>query len=163
MTTTAPLPSPPSTRLLSLDALRGFDMFWILGGEALIHDLARMWNVAPLRFLNGQFRHRRWEGMTFYDLIFPLFVFIVGVSIVFSVSKMLQTQGRARTIRRIILRSVLLYLFGILYYGGLSKHYQDVRLLGVLQRVALCYLFTALMFVFVSPRRMAIVAVVILL
>jgi len=153
----------PSPRLLSLDALRGFDMFWILGGEALVHDAYRISHAAAFRILNQQFKHKPWEGFAFYDLIFPLFVFMVGCSIVFSIQKMLATQGKARTIRRIIIRSVALYVFGILYYGGFSKHFHDIRLLGVLQRIALCYFFTALMFVFLSPRTMAIVAAVLLL
>src|SRR5262245_1235789 len=71
-------------RLLSLDALRGFDMLWIIGGERLV----RAWgDASPLPaadFLAEQLRHVTWEGFRFYDLIFPLFLFIIGVTTVFS-------------------------------------------------------------------------------
>ena len=80
----APLPvQTASRRLLSLDALRGFDMFWIVGGEELIRGLYKAWPIGPLHALDGQMHHKTWDGVAFYDLIFPLFVFIVGVSLVF--------------------------------------------------------------------------------
>src|SRR5438874_4654957 len=82
-------------RLLSLDALRGFDMFWILGGEEVIHSLAKLWPNSFTRTLSYEFDHARWEGFRFYDLIFPMFVFIVGVSMVFSLGKLIRTRGRA--------------------------------------------------------------------
>lgn len=166
MTTTSPPPTitiEKPQRLLSLDALRGFDMFWIIGGEMLIHDGAKLTHAAPMRVLRQQFNHKPWEGFAFYDLIFPLFVFLVGVSIVFSLTKHLAADGKAKTTRKIIVRTVVLYLIGILYYGGLSRHWHDIRLLGVLQRIALCYGATALLFVFLSPRVIAAVALFILL
>src|SRR4051812_40685959 len=94
-----------STRLLSLDALRGFDMFWILGADAVVLELAKVWDVAPLRFLAGQMDHVEWAGFHFYDLIFPLFVFIVGVSLVFSLTKIIAEHGRAVAIKRILRRA----------------------------------------------------------
>src|SRR3954468_10801391 len=79
-------------RLMSLDALRGFDMFWILGGDAVMFALGAMSKAPPVQFLAGQFHHKDWAGFAFYDLIFPLFVFMSGVSIVFSLSR-LNEQG----------------------------------------------------------------------
>ncbi len=139
--------SPPrSRRLMSLDALRGFDMFWIVGGEELVHGLYKVWPGGPLGLLHKQLEHKAWAGVAFYDLIFPLFVFIVGVSTVFSVRRMLEQDGLGRTIRRILVRSLLLYVFGLLVYGGISKGVDQIRWLGVLQRIAICYLCTALLF-----------------
>ena len=60
---------------MSLDALRGFDMFWILGADALVHALSRMSANPVTNFLGAQLTHKDWEGFAFYDLIFPLFVF----------------------------------------------------------------------------------------
>src|SRR5438046_131483 len=143
---------PPSRRLLSLDALRGFDMLWIVGGEEVIHALHKAAPGGAIDLLDQQFTHKAWEGVAFYDLIFPLFVFIVGVSLVFSLSKTIEQSGRAAACRKVFVRSVLLYLLGIIYYGGLSKSVQDIRLLGVLQRIALCYLFAGLLFCLARRR-----------
>jgi predicted acyltransferase len=145
-----PPPAPPaqlaSRRLLSLDALRGFDMFWIVGGEELIHALYKAWPIGPLHILDGQTRHKAWGGVTFYDLIFPLFVFIVGVSLVFSLSRAIERSGKAQALKRILLRSLALYAFGLLYYGGLSDGLDHIRWLGVLQRIAICYLGASVLF-----------------
>jgi len=142
-------------RLVSLDALRGFDMFWILGGETLIQALPD--NAPVVGFLKDQFEHRNWEGVAFYDLIFPLFVFIVGVSLVFSLSKTIALDGKAAAIRRVIFRSVAIYVIGILYYHGLrtdrnGQEHQYIRLMGVLQRIAIAYFGASLIFLFFGLR-----------
>src|ERR1051325_7440558 len=95
----------PTKRLLSLDALRGFDMFWIVGGEEVVHALYKAWPCAPMRLLDAQMDHKSWQGVTFYDLIFPLFVFIVGASLVFSIPRMIERKGMAGALQRIFLRS----------------------------------------------------------
>src|SRR5437588_3821679 len=101
----APLPTtstkPPLTqRLMSVDALRGFDMFWIIGADALVYALNRMSHpdakgaeaagFSITSFLAYELEHASWQGFHFYDLIFPLFVFIVGVSLVFSLTKQIE-------------------------------------------------------------------------
>ncbi len=149
----------PSRRLVSLDALRGFDMFWIVGGEELIHGLYKAWPQGPLGLFHEQLNHKDWAGFAFYDLIFPLFVFIVGVSTVFSVRRMLEQNGKARTIKRILIRSLVLYVFGLLVYGGISKGVDEIRWLGVLQRIAICYMCTSLLFCFLRPRALIAVCV----
>jgi len=151
--------TPPSGRLLSLDVLRGFDMFWILGAEAIVHDLAKVHQGPVVQMLDRQMEHKPWEGFAFYDLIFPLFVFIAGVSLVFSLSKLLATEGRGAAVKRIVLRAAVLYLLGVLYYGGFSKHFADVRLLGVLQRIALCYLAAGLLFCYLRLNGLVAVLV----
>jgi predicted acyltransferase len=153
----------PSSRLLSLDALRGFDMFWIVGAEDIVHALSKISQRGPIKFLSNQLEHKAWEGVAFYDLIFPLFVYIVGVSIVFSLSRSLRTAGKAATIRRVLKRTVLLLLIGIFYYGGLSAGLDQVRLLGVLQRIALCYMFASLIFCVAKPKAMVAICVSLLI
>jgi predicted acyltransferase len=131
---------------VSLDALRGFDMFWIIGAEDLFHGLDNINHTGAIRVMAEQLDHEDWEGFHFYDLIFPLFVFIVGVSLVFSLGKTIETAGRAAAVGRVIRRSVVLFLIGIFYYGGFSHNWPDIRLMGVLNRIALCYLFAGLFF-----------------
>src|SRR5436190_23613746 len=85
--TPEPPPPAPPERLRSLDALRGFDMLWIIGGEAV---LLRFWHWAGLPWsdrLELQFEHVEWEGFRFEDLIFPLFMFLVGAVLPFSLAK----------------------------------------------------------------------------
>ena len=71
-------------RLTSIDALRGFDMFWIAGGDSVAAALAKWWNTPQSKHFAQQFEHVAWEGFRFYDLIFPLFLFTVGVVLPFS-------------------------------------------------------------------------------
>jgi predicted acyltransferase len=160
---TVPVVPPPTRRLMSLDALRGFDMFWIAGGEEIVHTLYRAWPSGPMHVLDRQMDHKPWQGVAFYDLIFPLFVFIVGASLVFSVTRMIERDGRAAALKRIIIRSLVLYLFGLFFYGGISKGVDHIRWLGVLQRIALSYLFAGLLFSFFRVRALIVICATLLL
>jgi len=155
-------PDQPVKRFFSIDALRGFDMFWIVGGEEFISKLNATFPNGVTNLLAVQMTHTVWAGLTFYDLIFPLFVFVVGVVLVFSLSRIIQEKGKAVAVRRVLVRAVLLYLLGILYYGGFSGTIGNIRLLGVLQRIALCYLFAGLIFIFFRRRGMVVALVVLL-
>lgn len=164
-----PAPSPVPERLLSLDALRGFDMFWIMGADALggaLRTFGQKLQGLPtsehphgfIGLLAEQLEHVEWAGFRFYDLIFPLFVFIAGVSIVFSLGKRLDAGDRTDAFLRVIKRGLLLYLLGIFYYGGFSAMegrggtLEDIRLLGVLQRIAICYTAASGLFLFLRTR-----------
>lgn len=152
----------PGQRLVSLDALRGFDMFWIIGGEGLIQALPG--NGPVISFIKDQFEHRNWEGVAFYDFIFPLFVFIVGASLVFSLTKTIRLHGQASAFRRVFFRSAALYLIGILYYHGLRDgDHQYIRLMGVLQRIAIAYFGASLIFLFFGLRGRIIATAVLLI
>jgi len=155
----APTEKPAATRLLSLDALRGFDMFWIVGAGWIVAALHRMGNNSVTSFFRTQMSHVRWDGLHFLDLIFPLFVFIMGVSTVLSLTKALAQGGRAQAVRRIAVRSLLLYLLGVYCYGGLSNEWPNIRLLGVLNRIAICYFFCGILFCYLRPRALLAVAV----
>jgi predicted acyltransferase len=145
-------------RVVSVDALRGFNIFWILGADGAIWALADMTRgkgvvtEAVGTFLGTQMTHVAWEGFRFYDFIFPLFIFVTGVAIVFSLTRLVEREGKAKAHVRVLRRSLLLYVLGLIYYGGISEHWSDVRWLGVLQRIALCYLFAALLFLNVGWR-----------
>jgi predicted acyltransferase len=138
--------------LLSLDALRGFDMFWIMGGESLARALEGFGDSPILRAIARQLEHVEWAGFRFYDLIFPLFVFIVGVSLVFSLGRTIEEKGRGEALRRVFRRSILLFVVALFYSGGFSRNWPDIRLLGVLNRIALCYFFAGILFCYLSRR-----------
>lgn len=139
---------------MSVDALRGFDMFWIIGADSLVYALNRMSQTAPTKFLATQLDHAEWAGFHFYDLIFPLFVFIMGVSAAFSLTRLIKQGGRKEAVKRIVRRSILLFIIAIIYSGGVSHPWPDMRLMGVLNRIALCYFFGGLIFCFVPLRGM---------
>ncbi|MGI8966500.1 MAG: heparan-alpha-glucosaminide N-acetyltransferase domain-containing protein, partial [Limisphaerales bacterium] len=160
--TSAPDPNPPP-RILSIDALRGFDMFWILGGDLLIRSFQKIYDGPTTRKLGQQMEHCEWAGFHFYDLIFPLFVFIVGVSIAFSIPRMMERQGQAAAIRRIFLRSIILFVLGILYMGGVANGFKNVYLAGVLQRIAVAYFFAALLFCFCRMRTLIFICFILLI
>jgi predicted acyltransferase len=153
---------PESQRLTSLDMLRGFDMFWILGADAFVYALNRMTQSAPTKFLATQLDHAEWEGFKFYDLIFPLFVFIMGVSTVFSLTKIIEREGRIAAMKRVIIRGVLLFAIGLFYSGGFTNPWPDMRLMGVLNRIALCYLAGGLLFIWFKPRALTGIAAALL-
>jgi len=144
---------------MSLDALRGFDMFWIIGADALVRGLRGLGDTGLTGFLATQLEHVEWEGFRFYDLIFPLFIFLAGVSLVFSLTRTMEEAGRAAALRRILRRSLLLFLLGIIYSGGLRSGWPDVRLMGVLQRIALAYCFAGLLFCYFRRRALVAIAV----
>ena len=152
MSSLAPAAQPAPARLVSLDALRGFDMMWIMGADALGNAFAHL-NGGPLaRLAATQLDHVAWAGIRFYDTIFPLFVFMVGVAIPFSLDKIVASHGRGEALRRIGRRTVLLYLLGLFYYGGFAAAIDQLRLLGVLQRIALCYCGASLLYLWLRPR-----------
>lgn|SRR5690606_34881603 len=94
------MPSPPQ-RLLSLDALRGFAMFWLLGGTALVRALTDGTTEGSWSWhLRRQFEHVEWEGFRFYDFIFPLFLFCIGMAVPLSVEKRLSAGDTRLAILR---------------------------------------------------------------
>src|ERR1700745_3192621 len=105
----------------SVDALRGFNFVGILCGAGAmlpIGDMSR--DKGPVistvgGFLSEQLTHVPWEGLRFYDLIFPLFVFLTGVSIVLSLPRLIEREGRARAHARVLRRALILYLLGFIY------------------------------------------------
>ncbi|MDZ4859810.1 MAG: DUF5009 domain-containing protein [Candidatus Hydrogenedentes bacterium] len=154
--------SRDSARMLALDVLRGFTMFWIIGSDSLHNAFKSIGEKGPAGFLANQFEHRSWEGFVFYDLIFPMFIFIIGISLVFSLQKIVKTEGKAQAYRRVFNRFILLFLLGVFYDEGMLKLFEyanddkleglkwwvwdENELCGVLQRLAICYFITSLLF-----------------
>jgi len=143
---------PKPQRVMSVDVLRGFDMFWIIGGDHLVKALNKMDGGPVVAAIASQLTHAKWRGFTFFDLIFPLFLFLTGVSIVYSMDRLLASAGRRAAMIRIARRSILLFALGVIYYGGVSQGWSDMQWAGVLHRIALCYFFGATLYVLMSRR-----------
>ncbi len=152
-------PKHASRRIISVDALRGFDMFWIMGGDQLIRSLQKIHPSRITDVLFEQMEHVPYEGFHFYDLIFPLFVFIAGIAIPFSVPRMIETNGLGSALRRITARSVILFLMGVFYMGGIANGFSNVYLVGVLHRIAVAYFFAAILFCFCRPPALVLITV----
>lgn len=147
-------------RIGSIDALRGMNMFLLFGVNGAAAALAQMTSgKGPVvssvgSFLGSQFVHVPWQGLHFYDLIFPLFIFVTGISIVLSLPRLVERDGEAKAHWRVARRSLLLFVLGLIASGGISQGWPDVRLLGVLQRIAICYFFTSVLFLNFNLRGM---------
>lgn len=135
-------------RLQSLDALRGFDMFFIMGGGSLFIALATLFPAPFFQAIARQMHHVEWHGFAFEDMIFPLFLFIAGISFPFSLEKQRQQKKTDADIyKKIIRRGLTLVLFGFLYNGLLSFDFEHQRYASVLGRIGLAWMFSALLFV----------------
>ncbi len=124
-----------STRLISLDAFRGM----AIAGMILVNSPGNFGAVYP------QLKHAAWNGWTFADTIFPAFLFIVGVSLVLSIAGRVE-RGEAgpKLEAQIVRRTVILFALGLFINSFPLFHLETLRIPGVLQRIALCYFFTAI-------------------
>ena len=138
-------------------------MFWIVGGDDIARALAKWWGTPRSQTLAEQFEHVAWEGFRFYDLIFPLFLFTVGVVLPFSLRKYQSgDQPKAAAFGRLARRVVLLFLLGLIYNSLLRFDFANLRVTGVLQRIAICYGIAAVIFLLTKARTQAILFVAIL-
>lgn len=156
----AAVPQRPQ-RVHSIDALRGFDMFWIIGGDALAFAILSRMDQPWANTLAQQFEHVAWEGFRFYDLIFPLFLFMVGCVLPYSLDKY---RGQPRAVYlRIARRVAALVLLGLILNGLLQFDWENLRLTGVLQRIGICYGLAALLFLHTRlPGQIVAIAAVLL-
>ena len=154
-----------SKRLESLDALRGFDLFFLVALGPLMHSLARTANVEWLNESMWVFSHVSWEGFSPWDLIMPLFLFMSGISMPFSLSRYTSRSDKRPLLRRLAKRILLLWIFGMMCQGNLLALDPNTIYLysNTLQAIATGYLITALLFLFTSRRTQIITAVVLLL
>ena len=154
-----------SKRLESLDALRGFDLFFLVALGPLMYSLARTSNVEWLNESMWVFRLNNWEGFSPWDLIMPLFLFMSGISMPFSLSRYKSISDKRPLLRRLAKRILLLWIFGMMCQGNLLALDPNTIYLysNTLQAIATGYLITALLFLFTSRRTQIITAVVLLL
>jgi predicted acyltransferase len=138
---------PIIKRLYSLDALRGFDMFWIMGGESIFVGLATLTGWPVFLWWEEQLKHVPWHGFHLYDLIFPLFLFIAGISFPFSLAKSLATDHSRKSIYiNIIRRAMILVFLGFLYNNAVKFDFAHLRYGSVLGRIGLAWMFAAFIF-----------------
>jgi predicted acyltransferase len=137
-------------RLYSLDALRGFDMFWIIGGEDIFHGLAKATGSPFWTSISNQFTHPYWNGFHIYDLIFPLFLFLSGVATPYSIGRELQSgKTKEELLLRVIKRALILVLLGIVYNNGLElRPISEIRYVSVLSRIGIGYMFANIIYLY---------------
>ncbi|MDR6561945.1 MULTISPECIES: DUF5009 domain-containing protein [unclassified Arcicella] len=150
--------NPKSIRLVSLDALRGFDMFWIMSGEHIIHALAETTHIPLFEWMSEQLHHTAWNGITFYDMIFPLFLFIAGASMPFSMQKKVNEASvesayeLPNVVKRslyvaMVKRTVILIFLGIVVNGLFKWNgYEQTRIASVLGRIGLAWFFAGIIY-----------------
>ena len=154
---------PKQGRLMSLDALRGFDMLFIMGGGPLVLALCKAFGCPDSAFAE-QFYHVPWEGLRFEDTIFPLFLFIAGVSFPFSMSKRLANGStRASLCWHSVRRGLTLILFGLITNGLLKLDFAHLRFYGVLQFIGFTWMVASILYVWLGAKARAAIAVVLLL
>ena len=151
-------PQSPTTRLISLDALRGFDMFWIMSGEQIVHALARTTGWPIFTVMSDQLHHTVWNGFTFYDMIFPLFLFIAGTALPLSLQKKVQQAGvpaahylsaeaKRQLIGRMLRRTLILVLLGLVVNGALRfDGLENTRFPSVLARIGIAWFFAGMIY-----------------
>ena len=138
---------PEFKRLSSLDAPRGFDMFWIMGGEYIFIGLASLTGWPVFKWFEDQLTHVPWNGFHFYDMIFPLFLFIAGISFPFSLAKRkAMNQTRKRIYSHVIIRGLILVFIGFLYTNGVRFDFSKLEYGSVLGHIGLAWMFAAIIF-----------------
>jgi len=148
-----PFRPPSPARLLSLDALRGLTV----AAMVLVN------NPGTWRAIYPPLRHADWHGWTLTDLVFPFFVFIVGVAVPVALGPRVERSGRAWTMARVLRRSAVIFGLGIVLNGLPTFDWATLRVPGVLQRIAVCYLVAAVLFLVTGWRTQALVAAGLLL
>lgn len=152
-------------RLQSLDALRGFDMLFIMGFAGWIVTLCNLFpDSGVMQWLSMQMKHVDWNGLTHHDTIFPLFLFVAGISFPFSYAKQ-KSQGKTKgeIYRKIIKRGIVLVLLGFVYNGIFNLDFENMRYASVLGRIGLAWMFAALMFATFKTKVNIAISVVILI
>jgi predicted acyltransferase len=151
---------PAKERLLSLDIFRGMTLIFMT-----------MVNLpGDPRYTYTPLTHVRWDGWTIADLIFPFFIFIVGVAMPYSFAgRLARGESKGKLVAHIVQRTVVLFAIGVFmnwytnYMGGHDRyHLANIRIFGALQRIALCYFFASLLYLKLKTRGLAITATAIL-
>jgi predicted acyltransferase len=166
------LPNPPSpdgkpARLLSIDALRGFDMLLIAGGGTFLVLMKDKTGLAWIDWIAGQLTHPAWHGFTFYDFIFPLFLFLAGVSLPFSLNKGLEMgMSKSDLYRKAFWRMIILIALGMLDKNAPFPFFEpsQIRLGSVLGRIGLAGFVTTVLYLnFSGMKRLAGVGLILVL
>lgn len=151
-------------RLASLDTLRGFDMMFIMGVSSLIIAICELFPGGGDCWLAQQMTHVDWNGLRHHDTIFPLFLFIAGVSFPFSLhSQKAKGASKKKIYLKIFRRALLLVLFGLICNGLFKLKFDTLRFYSVLARIGLAWMFAALLYINFKTGTRAFIAAVILI
>ncbi len=147
---------PAAQRVASIDALRGFDMFWLMQAQKVVVAAFAAFHLPYAAEIARQTEHSAWLGFTFWDFIAPLFLFVVGMSMPYSITRRLERgDGRRGMYFHLVRRTVLLILLGLVMNKLLKLDFSNFRYTGTLARIALCYFFSALIVLHTRPRTQA--------
>ena len=150
---------PQSKRLLSLDALRGFDMLFIMGFSSLVMGVCALFPGGSEWWLSETMKHVDWNGLAHHDTIFPLFLFIAGVSFPFSYAKQLASGMSKKSIYlKILRRALTLIALGVVYNGFFKLDFENLRVASVLGRIGLAWAGAAILFINFKPMTRVIIA-----
>ena len=152
-------------RLASLDILRGFDLFMLVFFQPVFVAFAKHWSDVPLfTFLLKQFEHTSWEGFTPWDLVMPLFLFMVGAAMPFSFEKYKHNRDKSAIYKKIIRRFIILFILGIVVQGNLlSFDLNEIRIYtNTLQAIAVGYAIAAFMILHLSERQQIAITLLLL-
>lgn len=152
-----------SERLMSLDALRGFDMLFIMGFASLVVAVCGLWPSAATDAVAASMSHVAWDGFAHHDTIFPLFLFIAGVSFPYSVAK--QRAGgmsEGRIYAKIVRRGLTLVVLGVVYNGLFKLDFENLRIASVLGRIGLAWSIAAVLYLNFGVKTRAAIAVAVL-
>lgn len=138
-----------SKRLASVDALRGFDMLLIAGGGSFVLHLLQASGWAWADSVLIQMHHATWDGFTFWDFIMPLFLFISGVSLAFSLNKAIgMGMTKPEIYRKVVKRSLILIVLGIVYKNAPLNIWDpaQIRYSSVLGRIGIAVFATSVLY-----------------
>lgn len=154
----------PQKRLMSLDTLRGFDMLFIMGLSDLIISICKLFPAGADSWLARNMVHVQWDGLTHHDTIFPLFLFIAGISWPFSYSKQLAAGASTKHIHiKVLKRAAILIILGIIYGGLFKLDFENLRICSVLGRIGAAWGIAALLYINFNTKTRAWICAAILL
>jgi len=144
--------SSSSTRLYSLDVFRGVT----IAGMTLVNNPGTWSAIYP------PLEHAAWHGLTPTDLIFPFFLFIVGVAIAIALGKRASEVNKRDVYIKIVRRTLLIFFIGLFLHGFPYFDLSNLRIPGVLQRIAVCYLVASIIFINTNWKQQGVIAAVLL-
>lgn len=153
-------------RLASLDILRGLDLFLLVFFQPVFVAFARQWADIPvLSFFLNQFEHVAWEGFRAWDLVMPLFLFMVGTAMPFSFEKYRSSTDKTTIYKKITRRFIMLFVLGMVVQGDLlSFDPKEIRIYtNTLQAIAVGYVIGAMMLLHLSRRWQIVVTALLLI
>lgn len=151
-------------RLVSIDTMRGFLMFWLIGGEHIVSTMAQLFDNSAIQWLASQMVHVSWNGANIYDMLFPSFLFVSGMTYPLSLRKMREREESIYKIYySVIKRGLILVLLGCIYNGLLGFNFSEMRYASVLGRIGIAWMLAAIIFTAIKDKRKCIVIGVVVL